>query len=787
MTSDDKSRISRRSFQKLAAGAAVSAAASGVAAASEEPATDQHSQTDGGYDYDVVIVGGGCAGALAASELSKARWRVLILESGKELRHPVDNLGKFYGATAKIPESPWRTDTDKRANSPTVLDMGSNKEDANGTPDWLLKTHYLIQHDKCAKGDEEICGPEYVPFNSTYTRLGGGSTNHWQGVSLRFVQDDFKLRSTYLIEDKDDPRFDPQFQEYAKDWPITYNDLECWYGKAEHEVGIAGDVAYDNNLGIPHDYHEDYPMPPIALCYQDMQFKEALKNKEVNGRKVKVLAIPQARNSVDRDGRPKCQGNSSCIPICPIQAKYDATFHLKKAAAAGARIEYQSVAYRVVLDENDKVSKIKYKQWGSYGTADREVTARTYVLAAHAIETAKLLLISPWKKSETKDRNFVSVANSSDKVGRHLMDHIIYIAWGVAANPVYPYRGPLSTAGIGDFRGGPQEDQEQSSSKTRKDRAAYRIHIANDSWNWPVPPELNAQTLINEVIDVTIRELAETSMELNTWTEGEKNKFLDDLGLSDKGIAAIKLRMHEAGDRDYEQDSSKKPFGKRLQRHIRESMIRQVRLGAEVEALPLPDSRVTVSDQIGEDGSFVNVPPEERDALGIPKPQVHYRISKYSERGFADSVETLTQILELMHVKPIHRRIIDQGSATQPDSSNGQLPKYVDSIGEHASEVFTHENIRYQYGGAGHIMGTYRMGDDPTESVCDKYCCSHDHKNLYLLGSGVFPSAGTANPTLTIMALAMRAAHHIALELEGKSLEVDAASKKKLAECPSDQ
>jgi choline dehydrogenase-like flavoprotein len=55
-------------------------------------------------------------------------------------------------------------------------------------------------------------------------------------------------------------------------------------------------------------------------------------------------------------------------------------------------------------------------------------------------------------------------------------------------------------------------------------------------------------------------------------------------------------------------------------------------------------------------------------------------------------------------------------------------------------------------------MGTVRMGNDRATSVVDRHCVTHDHPNLALVGSGVFPTAGTANPTLTLAALALRAA-----------------------------
>ena len=79
----------------------------------------------------------------------------------------------------------------------------------------------------------------------------------------------------------------------------------------------------------------------------------------------------------------------------------------------------------------------------------------------------------------------------------------------------------------------------------------------------------------------------------------------------------------------------------------------------------------------------------------------------------------------------------------------------------------TFRQHRDEYEGAGHIMGTYRMGADPRTSVVDAELRAHDHPNLFLLGSGTFPTTGTANPTLTIAALALRAAEAIGHDLRG--------------------
>jgi choline dehydrogenase-like flavoprotein len=70
------------------------------------------------------------------------------------------------------------------------------------------------------------------------------------------------------------------------------------------------------------------------------------------------------------------------------------------------------------------------------------------------------------------------------------------------------------------------------------------------------------------------------------------------------------------------------------------------------------------------------------------------------------------------------------------------------------------EMSRYgAYGG--HHLGTARMGNDPRTSVVDANCRIHGLENLYIAGGAVFPTSSQANPTLTIIALAMRLAAHV--------------------------
>lgn len=338
---------------------------------------------------------------------------------------------------------------------------------------------------------------------------------------------------------------------------------------------------------------------------------------------------PQARNSQRYDDRPACCGSSSCIPICPIQAKYDATTHVAQAERAGAELVAEAVGSHVDVGTDGRITALTVKR--PDGSEDRAL-GRVFVIAAHGIETPKLLLQS---RTERWPRG---VANSSDQVGRNLMDHPSQLSWALVAEPVWPYRGPLSTAGIESTRVG----------AWRGEHAAFRIQLDNRGWAWPTGTP-----------DSTVRELVQRG-----------------------------LRSAE------------------LDRALADRSSREVGLATMTEQLPSPDNRI-VPDF------------DQRDALGLPRPRITFRIDDYTRRAFE-------------HGRRIHREIYAALKST---------------------EVHDGEDVM----ASGHVIGTYRMGLDPAQSVVDRDQRTHDHPNLFLLGSGVFPTSAASNPTLTIAALALRA------------------------------
>src|SRR5262249_40653652 len=113
-------------------------------------------------------------------------------------------------------------------------------------------------------------------------------------------------------------------------------------------------------------------------------------------------------------------------------------------------------------------------------TGNGSIFPSVCIVAANAIETPRLLL-----NSKNNDRTREGVANRSGMLGKNLMDHPFYVTWGLMPEAAFPYRGPLSTAGIEDLRDG----------ASRAERAAYRVEIGNEGWNFAIGGDPNITTL----------------------------------------------------------------------------------------------------------------------------------------------------------------------------------------------------------------------------------------------------------------------------------------------------
>lgn len=140
-------------------------------------------------------------------------------------------------------------------------------------------------------------------------------------------------------------------------------------------------------------------------------------------------------------------------------------------------------------------------------------------------------------------------------------------------------------------------------------------------------------------------------------------------------------------------------------------------IGCACEQVPNPDCRVSLSDQ--------------RDVLGLPKIRLDWRLGEQDRRSVVEHMQSLALEFGALGMGRMNLQVEDDG--LWPDQVNG----------------------------GSHHMGTTRMSDDPKRGVVDRNCRVHGMENLYVAGSSVFPTSGSANPTLTLVALALRLAGHL--------------------------
>ncbi|QEI13389.1 GMC oxidoreductase [Cellvibrio japonicus] len=157
------------------------------------------------------------------------------------------------------------------------------------------------------------------------------------------------------------------------------------------------------------------------------------------------------------------------------------------------------------------------------------------------------------------------------------------------------------------------------------------------------------------------------------------------------------------------------------------------------EPAPDPGNRVELSDSL-------------TDHLGLPRPKVTYRVRQdYERNAFVSAKQVSTEIFNAMGAR--------EYTKAPP------APVFYGNPGEVTATNFQYQGNNFTFYGAGHIVGTYRMGNDKSSSVLNPRMQSWDHSNLYMAGSGVFPTVATGNPTLTIAALAFKVADHILEDL----------------------
>jgi choline dehydrogenase-like flavoprotein len=313
---------------------------------------------------EVCIIGGGVAGSMLAFELAGQGIEVRVLEAGP--RHDLKKRHEYMRNNLHG-INPWVSDNPER-------DRYTSK------------------------------GTYRYPLNDKRVKGVGGSGLHWAGLAARLHESDFELHSRYGV---------------GFDWPIRYHDLEAYYTRAEKLVGVSG----PNHSRQTPWRSEPYPMPAFPVSYSDKILKVAFDKLGIALHQTAV-----ARTSVGYEGRPPCLSFSMC-DTCPILAKWTPDLLIAKAEKTG----------KVTVMPNTRVTRINSNKTG---TTIESVTAESvingarmatnyraniFVLAAHTVESTRLLLLS---KSDSHPKG---LGNRNGYVGKNFMEHP-YITIGAELN-----------------------------------------------------------------------------------------------------------------------------------------------------------------------------------------------------------------------------------------------------------------------------------------------------------------------------------------------------------------
>jgi len=356
--------------------------------------------------YDVLIVGTGASGGMAAKVLTEHGLEVLLLESG-----PAVNASQFK--THAMPyHFPFRG-----VGSPRKIREDGRRAASEYTP---FPGYYaeFSQHPYTMPSDQ--------PWDwSLRSRILGGRTLHWGRQSFRLAEYDFKAASR---------------DGYGADWPFTYQQLEPYYDKVEDYIGVQG--RREGLSQIPDGIFQ----PAFAFnCYEHLMRKTARKK----GWRMTSLRVAQL--SRPHRNRPACHCCGACGNGCHVSAFFSTiAVTLPDAIATGKlTLRTDAVVRHVVVDSEGRAKGVGF--FDRVTKKYEEVFAKVVVLAASTLESTRIMLNS------TSRIHPNGLANSSGALGHYLTDHftagsVVGLLPGLVGSQIRNEDGTANASYIPRFR-----------------------------------------------------------------------------------------------------------------------------------------------------------------------------------------------------------------------------------------------------------------------------------------------------------------------------------------------
>ena len=347
-----------------------------------------------------VVVGAGAGGGIVAKELATHGFHVILLERGK-----------------------WNTAYDCRKD-----DLRNQRTSLLGNPfgpEDDLNPRVAVD----LNGRERIVQPSQGGYQNNAACVGGGTLSYG-AMAWRYMEKDFRMRSTYGAPEG----------STLDDWPISYDDLEPYYEKAEWEIGVSGDVS-DNIFAAPR--RKPLPMPPLPPTREHAILKPAAQRLGLH-----PFDIPMLRNSVPYNGRGACMRCRWCVGFaCEVDAKCGTQNTVIPIALSTGNCQLLTGAIVRMIKTNEQ-GRATGVEYFDHGRTLRRVSADLVVVSGSAIESARLLLNSKSKLYPD------GIGNRYDWVGRNLQGHTYSGAIGLFADPIYDDLGPGSSIAISDYNHG---------------------------------------------------------------------------------------------------------------------------------------------------------------------------------------------------------------------------------------------------------------------------------------------------------------------------------------------